>query len=193
MNIFIALRRRIERVMALSNPIKYARKLGVRIADDVQFTGIPNYGTEPWLISIGNKCLITQNVRFMTHDGAVNIIRRLDSKYSRIEKFGKIVIGENCFIGANSMIMPSVQIGANSIIAACSCVTKDVPAGEVWGGVPAKRICSSAEMAGKLFAIQNQYLDFEYKDNKEFITKIADVYWTFKHKEINEKQRNIHE
>lgn len=55
-------------------------------------------------------------------------------------KFGRIEIGENCFIGANSTIMPNVRIDNNSVVAACSCVTKDIPGGEVWGGVPAKRI-----------------------------------------------------
>lgn len=134
MNILKIIKNKINRMMAPYDPVKYARQLGVEVADDVRFTGIPDYGTEPWLVTIGSKCLITQNVRFMTHDGSVNIIRRLGTKYSKIEKFGKILVGENCFIGANSMVMPSVQIGANSIIAACSCVTKDVPTGEVWGG-----------------------------------------------------------
>ena len=101
---------------------KYAKILGVNLADTARFTGVPEFGTEPWLISIGEKTLITQNVRFMTHDGAVSVVRNMGGKYKDIMKFGKIIVGDNVFIGANSMIMPSVSIGSNSIVAACSCL-----------------------------------------------------------------------
>lgn len=43
-------------------------------------------------------------------------------------------MGDNCFIGFGATILPNVKIGDNSIIAAGSMVTKNVPAGEVWGG-----------------------------------------------------------
>lgn len=49
-------------------------------------------------------------------------------------RYGKIIIGNNCFIGARSTILPGVTIGDNSIIGAESLVTKDIPAGEIWGG-----------------------------------------------------------
>lgn len=84
------------------------------------------------MIKMGRVYLITQNVRFVTHDGSINIVRRLDEKYKDLMKFGRIEIGENCFIGANSTIMPNVRIGNNSVVTACSCVTKDIPEGEVW-------------------------------------------------------------
>ena len=132
--------------------------MGVKVADDVRFTGLPDFSTEPWLIEIGSKCLITQNVRFMTHDGSVSIVRRLGDKYKDIMKFGKIVVEDNVFIGANTVIMPSVHIGAFSIIAAGSYVTKDVPSGEVWGGMPAKKICTLQEYADKLYSISLDYL-----------------------------------
>ena len=106
----------------------------------------------------GGGTLITQNVRFVTHDGSINIVRRLDEKYKDLMKFGRIEIGENCFIGANSTIMPNVRIGNNSVVAACSCVTKDIPVGEVWGGVLAKRICTVYEYADKLLGIGQLYL-----------------------------------
>ena len=95
----------------------------------------------------------------MTHDGSVHVVRSMGGKYKDIMKFGKIIVEDGVFIGANSTIMPSVRIGTGSIIAACSCVTKDIPAGEVWGGVPAKRICTVQEYADKLYAISLSYDD----------------------------------
>jgi acetyltransferase-like isoleucine patch superfamily enzyme len=53
---------------------------------------------------------------------------------------GRVVIGRNALIGAFSAIGPGVSIGENAVVTACSMVTCDVPPGEVWGGVPARRI-----------------------------------------------------
>ncbi len=163
--------------------LKYAKVLGVKVADNVRFTGVPDFGTEPWLIEIGENCLITQNVRFLNHDGSVNMVRRLDEKYKDVLKFGKIVVGSNVFIGANSIIMPNVSVGSNAIIAACSCVTKDIPSGEVWGGVPAKKIGTIEDYAEKLLAIRSEYPS-EHTTNmskKELSTLVAEVYWSKKH------------
>lgn len=49
-----------------------------------------------------------------------------------------VVISENVWIGADVTILPGVHIGEGAVIAACACVTKDVPALSVIGGVPAK-------------------------------------------------------
>jgi len=51
-----------------------------------------------------------------------------------------IVIGDHVFIGMRSMILKGVTIGEKSIIAAGSVVTRDIPAGEIWGGNPARMI-----------------------------------------------------
>ncbi|MFB9378523.1 acyltransferase [Kineococcus gynurae] len=51
-------------------------------------------------------------------------------------------IGENCFIGAGSIILPGITIGDGSIVAAGSVVTKDVPAASIVAGSPARVIRS---------------------------------------------------
>ena len=131
-----------------TNPIKYARKIGVSIGKNCKLHGSPNWGSEPWLISIGDYSEVSFECAFVTHDGAVGVIRR-EEKYKNVIKFGRISVGENVFIGARSTILPGVTIGNRAIIAAGSIVSKSIPAGEVWGGVPAHFIMTTDEYAEK--------------------------------------------
>ena len=48
-----------------------------------------------------------------------------------------MILKNNCKIGTHSTIMPNVIIGKNSIVAAYSFVTKNIPDNELWSGVPA--------------------------------------------------------
>jgi len=54
-------------------------------------------------------------------------------------KKGKIVLKKNCRIGTHSTIMPNVTIDENSVIAAYSFVTRNVPKNELWAGIPARK------------------------------------------------------
>ena len=56
------------------------------------------------------------------------------------KKMLPVVIHDNVFIGAHSTILKGVTIGENSIVGACSLVTNDIPANDIWGGNPARRI-----------------------------------------------------
>lgn len=53
---------------------------------------------------------------------------------------GKIVIGDNVWVGAGVIVLPGVSIGDDAVIAAGAVVTADIPAGVIAGGVPAKVI-----------------------------------------------------
>ena len=76
-------------------------------------------------------------MRFITHDGGVWVLRK---DYPDVDVFGKIVIGNNVFIGFNAIVMPGVVIGDNCVIGAGSVVTKSIPSNSVVAGVPAKLI-----------------------------------------------------
>ena len=119
--------------MKRQNPMRYARKMGVVLGENCRLIGLPDWGSEPWLISIGNHTEVSFDVAFITHDGATWCFRDQD-EYKGTLKFGRIRIGNNCFIGARSTILPGVTIGDNSIVAVGAVVNKSIPSGEVWGG-----------------------------------------------------------
>ena len=111
------------------------------IGQNVHWTGLPILGTESHLIQIGNNVTIARNVVFHTHDGAVRLIR---DRYPEINLYGKIVIGNDCFIGSDSILLPNINIGNNSIVGTGSVVTKDIPSNSVYAGNPAKFIKSTS-------------------------------------------------
>ena len=51
-----------------------------------------------------------------------------------------VTVGTNVWVGANCVLLPGVTIGDNSLIAAGSVVSRDVPPNEIWGGVPARKL-----------------------------------------------------
>lgn len=114
------------------DPIAYARSIGVAIGERCKIQGIPNWGSEPWLISIGNHTEVSFGCAFITHDGATWVCRD-EERYQNVIKFGEIKIGSDCFIGARSTILPGVSIGNKSIVAAGAVVSQNTPSGEVWG------------------------------------------------------------
>ena len=87
----------------------------------------------PENIEIGDYCAITMRCILLTH----YVVPR--GKYHDYE-YGKIKIGNNVFLGANTIITKSVTIGDNVIVGAGSIVTKDIPSNEIWAGVPARFI-----------------------------------------------------
>lgn len=105
------------------------------------------FGSEPYLVKIGNNVTITDGVRFITHDGAVSLFR---SEYPGLHKFGLISIEDNCFIGIGAIIMPGVTLGAGSIVGAGSVVTKSVPPGSVCAGNPARILMTVNEYKEKI-------------------------------------------
>lgn len=152
------------------NPVRYARSIGVKVGERTSIMTW-RFGSEPWLISIGNHVRITSNVRFITHDGGSWVFRE-DEKYKDVKKFGEIVIKDNCFIGNNVILLPDITIGPNSVIGAGAVVTKDVPPGTVVGGVPAKVIMSVTEYAEKSLKNTPPYDKEKYrKDRKNEILR----------------------
>ena len=88
--------------------------------------------TNPRGIHIGKYTVVTFGVAVLTHDH-VNTRDR------------DVRIGDNCFIGAHSIILPGVTIGNNCIVSAASVVVRDVPAGSLVTGNPARIVESNVK------------------------------------------------
>lgn len=99
-----------------------------------------NFGTEPHLITFGDNVHVASNVTFINHDVTCFMFEYMDKEHKYKGKTGKIAIGNNVFIGANSTILYNVKIGDNVVIGANSLVTKDIPSGVVAAGIPCKII-----------------------------------------------------
>lgn len=133
-------------LLSRRNPVKAARKLGVSVGYGCSFASMPYFGSEPYLIELGSHVRTSSKVSFITHDGSTWVFRDQE-KYKKVLRFAKIKVGNNCFLGFQSTIMPGVTIGDNCIIGAGALVTKDVPAGSVVGGVPAHIISTTEAYA----------------------------------------------
>lgn len=90
-------------------------------------------------VSIGDDSLIGHNVVFATLNHPLDPARRAD-----VTPF-PITLGRNVWIGANVTILPGVSIGDDAVVAAASVVTRDVPAGALVMGSPARVVRSVAE------------------------------------------------
>ncbi len=142
----------------------YARSLGVAIGIDCRIIST-YWGTEPFLIRIGNRVTISDGVRFLTHDGSSWLARDSNGRrffYRRIE------IGNNVFVGIDTVILPGVKIGDNVIIGAGTIVTKSIPSGVVVAGNPARILGSFADLEKKMldnyFSEANLKLSSSYRN-----------------------------
>jgi acetyltransferase-like isoleucine patch superfamily enzyme len=125
-------------------------------------------GTEPYLINIHDHVNVAANVIFLNHDiSTFNVSRYLGLK-ENLGKIGSIELCDNCFIGAHSILMPNTKVGENSIIAAGSVVTKNIPNNEVWGGCPAKKIMDVDKYATKMVELNKKYPWDKTKSNKAY-------------------------
>lgn len=96
------------------------------VGPNVTFDGI-----HPELITIGKGAVITAGSCILSH---------FYSTKDSVFYLGEVHIGNNVFIGMNTLIVNSVNIGDNAVIGAGSIVTRDIPANEIWAGNPAKFI-----------------------------------------------------
>lgn len=122
------------------SPNNFAKKQGVKFGNNCYFR-IKYFGTEPYLIKIGNNFSTSTNVRFITHDGSMQVLRKKNPELEEMDLVNPIIIGNNVFIGINSIILPGTRIEDNVIIGAGSIVKGKINKDSVYAGVPAKFIC----------------------------------------------------
>lgn len=92
----------------------------------------------PWMLKIGDYCKITRGCSILTHDYSRSVIRMYCGEV--IGEAGETIIGNNVFMGINSIILMGAQIGDNVIIGTGSVVSGKIPSNVVVAGNPAKVI-----------------------------------------------------
>ena len=129
-----ARRRGLNRLRLLRNLMIAARRLilvrlfGMDIHPSAEFSLSARFDrTFPVGIHIGAKSYVAFDAAILTHDRTRGL-------------YLHTWVGERCFIGGRSIILPGVSVGDGSIVGAGSVVTRDVPAGSVVAGNPARII-----------------------------------------------------
>ncbi|MCY9374603.1 heptaprenylglyceryl phosphate O-acetyltransferase [Bacillus spizizenii] len=93
----------------------------------------------PEKISVGTNTIIGYNTTILAHEYLIHEYR-----------IGKVLIGDEVMIGANTTILPGVEIGDGAVVSAGTLVHKDVPAGAFVGGNPMRIIYTKEEMQERL-------------------------------------------
>ena len=106
-------------------------------------------------VKIGDNCQLAPNVSIYTAGHPVHP----DSRNSLYEYGIGVTIGDNVWIGGNTVILPGVHIGSNTVIGAGSVVTKDIPDWVIAAGNPCRVIRKITEDDRKYY-----YKDREFDE-----------------------------
>jgi acetyltransferase-like isoleucine patch superfamily enzyme len=129
------------RTDGLAYRVRRARQMGMKVGEGCRLYSL-HIASEGELIELGNNVIVSGEVAFITHDGSV---------YTALNKFpainghyGRIRIGDNCFLGMRSTILPGVELGDNCIVAAGAVVMDSFAANSVIAGNPATFVCPTS-------------------------------------------------
>jgi acetyltransferase-like isoleucine patch superfamily enzyme len=111
----------------------------------------------PFLIEIGDRVIMSGGVAVLAHDAVL-------MGWRRKQRFARVRILDDCFIGHRAMIMPGVTIGPRSVVAAGAIVTKDVPADTIVAGNPARVLTTLPDYLARI-------------DRDDFVGKLVDIPW----------------
>lgn len=123
--------------------VQRLRSWGAIVGEDVELINVTCGQKDATCLKIGNHVTLT-GVMILTHDASPQ--RFLGNGINRI---GRVVIGDNVFIGRQTILLPNTKIGNNVIVGAGSIVTKNIPDNVVAAGNPARVICSIEDWVNK--------------------------------------------
>jgi acetyltransferase-like isoleucine patch superfamily enzyme len=141
----IALLDRVSQRRYMQVLVAFLRRFGV------QFDGMPLwisprvYFDRSGGITLGDRCVISHDVRLLTHDFSLDRVaeERTGQTTDELSRHARVEVGAFAFIGMGATILPGVTIGRSSIVGAGSVVTKSVPPYTVVAGNPARVISST--------------------------------------------------
>jgi acetyltransferase-like isoleucine patch superfamily enzyme len=151
------------------------RQIGVKIGDGCRLFKA-DWGTEPYLIELGNHVVVSNNVRFLTHDGAIWVFR---TEYPNLDIFGSIRVGNNVCLGFNVILLPNTEIGHDCIVAAGSVVKGKIPPRSVVFGNPAK-VVMSIDLQRRLMLMSRFRFEskrLSYRQKKRMLSESFSKIW----------------
>lgn len=146
--------------------LEIAKYRGMKVGLNFNMPDKVFFGTEPYLIEIGDNVNIAAGVRFVNHGGTASLLRKLPG-YEDARILGRIKIGNNCTIGLNCVIMQDVQIGNNCILGANSVLSQSMPDNTVFIGNPAQFLCTIEDYGDIVLKNSPEYPRELEKDRKQ--------------------------
>ena len=130
----------------------YLRKQGVAVGRGTHIDSETAWidCSRPSLVTIGENCYINRNFTLFTHDYVSKVFIFSGREY--VNSSGKVTIGNNVSFGHDVTVLKGVTIGDNCFIGACSLVNKDIPANSIAVGSPCRVVMSLDEYYEKRVA-----------------------------------------
>lgn len=151
------------------NSIEYLRSRGVQIGENVHILNSLIDFDHGFLVSIGNHVTLT-GVRVLAHDASTQIPLGAS-------KVGRVIIGDEVFVGQGAIILPNTHIGNRVVIGAGAVVSKDIPDNSIAVGNPIQ--------------IVGTYNDFVEKHREQMQQRpVYQTLWSEKTREEKEPMRN---
>lgn len=162
----------ISKTVVIANPERLSIGSHVRIDDYVLLTGsiwLRSYIHISSFCSLGGRAgIVMQNfsglsagVRIFSasddYSGQAMTNPTVPEKYTNVQA-GTVFLRRHSIVGANSVILPCVEIGEGAAIGALSLVTENVPSFEIWAGTPAKKI---KDRSRKLLKLEDELYEVE--------------------------------
>jgi acetyltransferase-like isoleucine patch superfamily enzyme len=129
------------RTNVLDYRVERARRMGMKVGERCRLYSL-SVAAEPELVELGNGVIVSGDVMFVTHDGA--IFTALERFQDVNGHYGRIRIGDDCFLGMRAIVMPGVELGANCVVAAGAVVMDSFPPNSVIAGNPATYVAPTA-------------------------------------------------
>ena len=143
----------------------------------------------PQMVEIGDNFVSAPGSVITAHDSST-------FNHTGKHRIERVIIGNNVYLGSNSVVLPGVNIGDNVIVGAGAIVTKDIPSNKVVVGNPARILCSVEDYLNKcrerkiLYDAPNIFL--EKKDKGIPLEKPKDIieFQEFIMKQVKERDKN---
>lgn len=119
-------------------------------------------------VTIGDNCMFAPNVAIYTAGHPVHPVTR-----NSLYEYGvEVTIGDNVWIGGNSVVLPGVHIGSNTVIGAGSVVTKDIPDWVIAAGNPCKVIREITEEDRKYYFKDREFDEEAWAEVVKYAEKV---------------------